>query len=67
MPARPFVCPACRATLGVISRKRDHRGKPVDKLVLNRNHHHVSRFWGYVECQCGERTKLPDSTKVELA
>ena len=69
MPARPFVCLACRRTLGTISRKRDHRGKPYDKLRLNDNVQHVGRelFRGkYALCQCGERTKLPENVTVEF-
>lgn len=69
MPARPFVCLACRRTLGTISRKRDHRGKPYEKLRLNDNVQHVGRilFVGkYAECVCGERVNVPDGVTVEF-
>lgn len=71
MPARPFRCanPECGRTLGTISRKHDHRGKPYDKLRLNEQVQHVGRilFKGkYAECGCGERTKLPENVTVEF-
>ena len=69
MPARLLTCPNCRVALGTISRKRDHRGNPYDRLRLNDNVHHVGRllFRGkYAECLCGERVRLPDGVTVEF-
>lgn len=69
MPPRSFRCPACGVALGTISRKRDHRGKPYEKLRLNDNVQHVGRilFVGkYAECVCGERVNVPDGVTVEF-
>ena len=69
MPARLLTCASCSRTLGTISRKLDHRGRPYDKLRLNQNVEHVGRllFRGrYAECVCGERVKLPDAMTVEF-
>lgn len=69
MPARLLTCPSCGRTLGTISRKRDHRGRPYDKLRLTENVEHVGRllFRGrYAACVCGERVKLPDAATVEF-
>lgn len=69
MPARLLTCPSCGRTLGAISRKRDHLGKPKDKLRLNENAAKVERvlFRGrFAECRCGERVKLPDGMAVEF-
>ena len=71
MAARAFRCTSltCGRTLGTISRKRDQRGNPYDKLRLNENAVRVERilFRGrYAECQCGEKVRLPDGVTVEL-
>ena len=69
MPARLFTCHACRRTLGDLSTKRDHRGKPYEKLRLNENVVQAGRllFRGmYADCKCGERVKVPDGVKVEF-
>lgn len=69
MPARLLLCDTCGRTLGTISRKRDHLGKPKDKLRLNENAAKVERvlFRGrYVECRCGQRTKVQDGMTVEF-
>ena len=69
MPPRPLICDACHRTLGTISRKRDHLGRPRDKLRLDANVQHVGRalFRGrYAECQCGERVPIPDGVTVEF-
>lgn len=68
MPARLLTC-HCGRTLGMISRKRDHRGNPTDRLRLNENAVKVERvlFRGrWAECQCGERVKVPDGVTVEF-
>lgn len=68
MPARLLSCPACHRTLGTISRKRDHRGRPYDKVVLTDSEVRVGRslFRGeYAECRCGERVSLAKGTKFE--
>lgn len=62
MPARLLTCASCGRTLGTISRKRDHLGRPRDKLRLNGNVQHVGRalFRGrYALCKCGERVSIP--------
>lgn len=69
VPARSLVCPTCTRTLGTISRKRDHRGNPRDKLRLSDHAVKVERvlFRGrFAECRCGERVKLPDGMPVEF-
>lgn len=69
MPARSLTCETCGRTLGTVSRKRDHRGNPYDKLRLSDNVVAVSRilFRGrWAECRCGERVRLPDTCAVEF-
>ena len=69
MPARSLVCDTCGRTLGTISRKRDHRGAFYDKLRLTEHAVKVERvlFRGrYVECRCGQRTKVQDGVTVEF-
>jgi len=69
MPPRSFRCPACGVALGTVSRKQDHRGKPRDRLRLTAQAVSVHRilFRGtWVECQCGERVKVPKGVTVEI-
>lgn len=69
MPARLLTCASCGRTLGTISRKLDHRGRPYDRLKLNAGVHiGRSLFRGqHAECQCGAKVMLPDTvTTVEF-
>ena len=69
MTPLPFRCPHCTITLGGLTRKQDHRGRPTARLKMNQNVEQVGRilFKGnYAECRCGEKVRVPDGVTIEF-
>ena len=68
MSGHRLLCPHCGIALGRKSPKTDKRGRPYARLTLNANAPHAGwtdkRGDKYVECQCGEKVRLPDGFEV---